>query len=48
MPPLLPDIQALFGQVCLAGGVSFLILVGVLALTRRLFGLVENDEDWNG
>lgn len=41
-------LQGLFWQTCAGTAVGFLSMVFVLSLTRKLFGLLENDEDWNG
>jgi len=48
MPPLNATIVGLFGQVCVGVGVAFVVMIGSLALTRMLFGVIERDEDWNG
>jgi hypothetical protein len=48
MPPINATIQGIFWQTCGGVSVAFLAMVFVLALTKKLFGVLENDEDWNG
>jgi hypothetical protein len=48
MAPIDAALQGWFWQTCGGVAVGFLCLIFVLALTRKLFGVLENDEDWNG